>query len=273
MTYIANHITKEDFYNKRFLYHYTNAESLISILHTMSIKTSSFENLNDLNEASIYNFYLGGYKEIFVDRIIKDRCRVFSFTRDSDEPRGFNHPGMWAYYADNNKGACLVFDEKAFRDINANLFQSDKDVWLENVEYNGKFEVDDETIETMDNEQFIRHNYRKLFMTKHPDWAHECEKRLVGLDLPEFIPIGDALKGVILGNKFMESGLIDKLCTEISNRHSCSYKKITPFSFWECSNMLYDYEPYQSSMIVTRIINTIESIGSYSEWLKKEYGR
>lgn len=265
-------LQEEDFQKEHFLYHYTKAESLIKILNTMYIKTSSFEKLNDLNEASIYNFNLIGYQNIFVDQLIKDKCRVFSFTRDTEKVKGFNHPGMWAYYADNNKGACIVIDEEKFRSINSELFMSNKDIWLENVEYTGEFGYED-IEKQLDNKEFIRLYYRKLFMTKHPDWEHECERRLVGINLPEYINIKGALRGVILGKKFIESNQINYLCAEITNPSSQAYKIITPFSFFECCNMLYDYLPYQASMVVNYLVRKAETANDYCEWFEEEYGR
>ena len=89
----------------------------MKILGNMTLKLSSFENLNDLNEKEI-KFVLQDWLALDseIKKFLTKNCRLISFSRNFELSKGHcecgcNHPRMWAQYADNNKGACIVINE------------------------------------------------------------------------------------------------------------------------------------------------------------------
>jgi hypothetical protein len=66
----------------KFLYHFTTAESLMKILENMTLKMSSFENLNDLNEKEVNFIFQDWQKGLQIKKYIAEQCQVISFTQN-----------------------------------------------------------------------------------------------------------------------------------------------------------------------------------------------
>lgn len=99
--------------NNEYLYHFTSSENLIRILETMSLKLSDFKKLNDLNENNIPHYYfINGRGLAQTKNYIKNHCKILCFSQDYLYKhrllRGTNHPRMWAQYAQNSTGACII---------------------------------------------------------------------------------------------------------------------------------------------------------------------
>ena len=167
-----------------------------------------------------------GFANLFVRYMAKSllaEWRVACFTEE------FTNPYLWATYADNNTGACLVFDEKRLRSITvpntvgqleiervAYMKEKPKIDFFANLprltvaEYKRLFDgvAEKPDIEAAKNERIAL--TRENLLTKHIQWAGEKEVRMFSLSpfvqdpasLPsEFTvqyPI-TALKGVIFG--------------------------------------------------------------------------
>lgn len=118
---------KEDFY----LYHYTSFETVLKILFNNNLR---FNNLYNLNDTTEYKPKIVFSKETTEKEQICARCqsinrhiKVCCFTQDNIKikhfpksnnmyftdrtGRGFALPRMWAQYAANNKGVCLIFNK------------------------------------------------------------------------------------------------------------------------------------------------------------------
>ena len=52
------------------------------------------------------------------EKYIKERCHLLCFSQNYDicgfGHEGTNHPAMWAHYAENSNGVCIVIDKEAF---------------------------------------------------------------------------------------------------------------------------------------------------------------
>lgn len=86
----------------------------------MTLLPSSFGNLNDMNEGNVNNMNMNNNFLVMynAEKYIKDRCRILSFSQNYDiggfGQEGTNHPAMWAHYAENSNGVCIVLDKDAF---------------------------------------------------------------------------------------------------------------------------------------------------------------
>jgi len=243
-------IQKRDEGCKKLIYHYTNVDSFFHILNSMSLKISDFAKSDDLNEANIANVDRIGDVQtlISLEKYIKERCSYLSFVQDGDiglgELEGTNHPRMWSQYAQRGYGVCLALDEKSFFNINAEKLNS-KYYKFEPVFYehkNGASVTIEVPYAEGREECLIKQYYQELFFKKHIDWKEENEKRLFGIDLPEFLSIYGALEFVCLGPKFLnDETLISKLLDYLTNTNSPFYGYLVPHSFAGITPYDYGY--------------------------------
>lgn len=229
-----------------FLYHFTPATSLMLILQEMKLKVSDFSHLNDLNETDICcESNDGGWNEVKIKQYIIDHCGLISFTQNyyEGEPRpsnvqtGCNHPRMWAQYAANNTGACVVINEQKFIKDNEAILKN-RFYLFENVEYNR--DLYDTNIQTSsDPEEFIKKNYQHIFFKKHIDWEREHERRFFGIDLPPYLSILNSVEFICLGQKFIDNKeYMRNLIETLISPTSVCFDKITPNDFCLQTNQI-----------------------------------
>lgn len=206
------------------LYHFTSAESVIKIIDSMKLKFSSFENLNDLNEQEV-NFQIADFVlDVKLRDFIIKECRLLSFSRDVVKSHkisewGFDHPRMWAQYADNHSGACVVLNERKVLQKNKHLLSSNYSK-IENVVYHNWI-ISDKTEDLQDAREILKKRYRDLFFKKHKDWKHEGERRLLLIGDADFLDIAGCIEYICLGSRFSDENyrkLIDVLDSHTRNR-------------------------------------------------------
>ena len=221
------------------LFHYTNLESFKKILEDLTLLPSSFKRLNDMNEGNVRNMCLNHNFMVMykADKYIKEKCRIISFSQNYEinglGHEGTNHPAMWAHYADNSNGVCIVIDKETFiaknKDIFENYFYK-----FEDVEYNLFNTPNDGKIDFEANaeQEFIIKNWKSLFFLKHKDWENEDEHRLFIMDYNGKLSIDGCIKYIVLGRKlFLDKVKIKELLDIIVNPSSICYQKFTPRSF------------------------------------------
>lgn len=217
----------------KFLYHFTSADSLMKILENMTLKLSSFENLNDLNEKEV-NF--GSYdwnNMLKLKKYIVDHCQLISFSQNFQNKDQFcqcgcNHPRMWAQYADNNKGACVVINEERFMEENEAILRDIFSI-IENVSY-FPFINTEEIKESANPELFLKENYMKLFFRKNDDWQQEDEKRLFCISGPDYLSIDNCIEFICLGKHFSKKDY-DNLSDVIIDSMERKHTKLLPHDF------------------------------------------
>jgi len=216
-----------------FLYHFTNAESLMRIIESMTLKMSSFENLNDLNEKEV-NFILKDWqKGLEIQEYISANCQLISFSQnfkknDAVCECGCNHPRMWAQYADNNKGACIVINEKKFIERNKSILNNI--FWkINNVKYE-PYIYNLELFDSSNPKNFIVKNYKRIFFNKHNDWKQEDERRLFCIGGHNFLSIDNCIEFICLGNKF-ESKYYNQLSDILITSVEKKFSKLKPHDF------------------------------------------
>lgn len=265
------------------LFHYTNLESFKKILEDLTLLPSSFERLNDMNEGNVHNMNLSQNFMVMynTDKYIKEKCRIICFSQNYDikgfGQEGTNHPAMWAHYADNSNGVCIVIDKEAFISKNKDIFENHF-YKFENVEYNFFNTPDDEKIdfEAETEQDFIKKNWKPLFFLKHKDWENEDEHRLFIMGYDGKLSIDGCIKYIVLGRKlFLDNIRIKDLLDIIVNPSSICYHKFTPHSF---ATMCYNSHGYDTMDIASKILSVVMSNISeppyldYVEWLNTEQG-
>ncbi len=265
------------------LFHYTSLESFKKILEDLTLLPSSFERLNDMNEGNVHNMNLSQNFMVMynTDKYIKEKCRIICFSQNYDikgfGQEGTNHPAMWAHYADNSNGVCIVIDKEAFISKNKDIFENHF-YKFEDVEYNLFNTPDDEKIdfEAETEQEFIKKNWKPLFFLKHKDWENEDEHRLFIMDYDGKLSIDGCIKYIVLGRKlFLDNIRIKELLDIIVNPSSICYHKFTPHSF---ATMCYNSHGYDTMDIASKILSIVKSnisdpiYKNYVEWLNTEQG-
>jgi len=217
-----------------FLYYYTSDSTFFKMLDNLRIKTSKFNEVNDLDEA---NFdYLGGYwiKNPQIREYINNKCRFISFVHD--EPliegliEGTSHPRMWAQYANNNKGVCLILNRERVLSVCKKQYGDDAFI-IGDINYTySKLPPKDFEKEIADDckklevEDIIRKYYEGLLLTKHADWEQEFETRLLLFGEIDWFPIEGCIEGICLGRKFVEDITSIARLIEIISSENFNYK-------------------------------------------------
>jgi hypothetical protein len=204
-----------------FLFHFTKFESFLKILETMTLRSSPLCKMNDLNEADLSG--IDWSKEFLVmynaQKYIRTQCSVISFSQNYEVEsicrEGANNPAMWAYYAENSDGVCIVLDRDALIENNRDSL---KDVFyvLEDVEYtcdhNPHMEVLPGDYSTASD--LVHKNYKEIFFKKDIVWKNEGEVRFL-VESPEFyLDIKDAIKYIVLGKRLIDNR--ENMCQMLS---------------------------------------------------------
>lgn len=229
----------------KYVYHYTRWERLLDIMET-GLRLGPLAQMNDPRESKdwLLNLLIQGptlpdetemiaQEEI---RSYKRKIRVAAFcldqpfgNMDNQGRRGYARPRMWAQYAENHRGVCIVLDRagldqaicQRYPERNASWVRSGRieyietaqeDVISRSVELNSA----DQARESVQ-EHFHRYAER-LFFVKHVDWRDENEYRWVyhdadqsqtgedGLKAP-FVDIKTHVVAIVLGADYADAHL------------------------------------------------------------------
>lgn len=237
------------------LFHYTKFESFLKILETMTLRSSPLCKMNDLNEADLSGIDWSRHFLFINDaqNYIRTQCSVISFTQNYEIGsvcrEGANHPAMWAHYADNSEGVCIVLHKDAIIENNSDRL---KEVFykLEKVDYtcNHAPEIDIIPEDYSNASDIVRKHYKELFFKKDVDWEKEDEVRFL-VESPEFyLNIKDSIMYIVLGKRLIENKEnMSKLLSLIASPTSKCYKYFSPNSFVTISKSQGGYSVYTAS--------------------------
>ncbi|MBE9609730.1 DUF2971 domain-containing protein [Chitinilyticum piscinae] len=216
----------DDFQGEGFVSHFTSMNSLIEfIIPDCRIRFSPLYKLNDPKESkgeSSMMLYSGvpgdpwrlpdNYDGLYIEheRAKRSGIKVACFSIGVDGASCWRKPRMWAQYAGNSRGACLIFDKKKLVDVARKI---EGFVGAEQVYYN------DSTAEGLcsftniscpqgdfDLYEYVFNKLRdggdRFLFCKHFDWASESEFRVVvyqKTDDYSYLNICDSLVAVVLG--------------------------------------------------------------------------
>lgn len=246
------------FYNyesdKKYLYHYTSSTTLVKhILPTGMIRFSPLSKTNDPRESKDWTFGFGvnhnssafnkldGKDFILLENratfIAKGTCKLLCLTMDElgchipdidvIYKRGYCRPRMWAHYAENHNGICLIFDKIRLNEVIENSKRNESVLYTGEVKYNNRSQAPslynnpfiinyDEVLEfgmEIAVHRHIAYYHKELFFEKSVDWKEEREYRWVIREIDAadfFVEIKDSLKGIILGPNFSDK-LFEKI--------------------------------------------------------------
>lgn len=230
-----------------YVAHYTQCKTAVDlILKNRHIRLGPLTATNDPRETKTWRFAVGtsGHYEISpsskeldalskrnpdFDRILKHGCKIFCVSQDAENAfkqdisnRSYGKPRMWAQYAGNHTGVCLLFDKLILHKTLESTF-GQQNIWCDPVQYGDfhdvgvpgwmehmdAFQLSADDIGTYGLETVLRKHrekhYRVFFFRKNKDLEQESEYRWIirgNTNDPEFIPIEDVLRAILLGIDF-----------------------------------------------------------------------
>ena len=225
----------------QYIYHYTKAETVIEyILKNKNLRLSKFNTTNDPKESKDWFFIPGTnenrdlekYSPEYLSKImnpgLKENTNLLCFTKDKIlsgnhieeiHLRGFCRPRMWAQYAENHRGACLIFDFKLFDKEFHEQFK-EKTYTCDNIKYLDRKLVDVSmdkafvvNIDHLERRGIYEYTFdhlmkfkNRLFFEKASDWSNEDEYRFVVFDCDKqlYINYKNSLKGIVFGENCSE---------------------------------------------------------------------
>lgn len=263
--------------NDGALFHYTKFESFLKIIETMTLRSSALCKMNDLNEANLdsLDWNADFMMMIKAEKYVKEQCSVISFTKNYMTgpicEEGSNHPALWAHYAENSNGICVVLDKELLLEINkkplSKMFYK-----FEPVDYNIHCAPEEEIMQRSYSNvsDFVRRNYRELFFKKHTDWAYEGEERFF-VEAPEvYLNIKGAIKHIILGGRVKNNEVqMRQIIEQMITPGSLSYRYFNLHSFAEMLPTINGYLTVDASPIFYMQLQKMAKTSSLAiDWLK-----
>ena len=206
-------------------------------------------------------------------KLAQQSVRVLAFSTDievSDSAinpesvnlRGFAHPAMWWHYGQRHAGVCLVLDRNLFssaveqwaqreenRAVRDGIFHGAvtyKERWWPELPIKGTSHVFDDGGRDLRMETFshLRRFWRELFLEKSTCWSYEYEYRWLFMSHgsePFYIPIGDALVGIVIGEDFgknLATGEVDSTAFQTLDL-ACRRWNISAKQVWWSNGVTY----------------------------------
>jgi len=195
--------------------------------------------LNDPMEANSVSYSLGvageghhkqaGKTHPIIEEI-QEEYRILSFTTKPDSSL------MWAHYANDYQGCCLIFSTKnAFNSVEPTIYSINS----------FHFEAQSATREE------LYQPVHDSFLFKNTEWAYENEWRLIQRSEQEKISFGDDLLGVIVGKNVKKKyrkkiiQICDKKMLPCFSTYIMNGKNCIQFIPIEKDNEKYIYTPYE----------------------------
>lgn len=265
------------------LFHYTKFESLLKILETMTLRSSPLCKMNDLNEANINSLdWNQDFMLMFkAEKYVKEQCSIISFSKNYLTgpicQEGSNHPAMWAHYAEDSKGVCIVLDKDTLLENNnkqlAKLFYKIEPVsyTLHNAPKHG---IEYETYTNISD--FVRKNYKELFYKKHVDWSYEDEIRFFVESSEIYLNIKGAIKYIVLGGRLrFDETQIERLIEQMVTPGKKAYRYFNMHSFAEMMPTINGYLTVDGAPTIYRQLQKMEKKSplakEYLKWHNSNY--
>lgn len=225
-----------------YLYHYTSSEKALDyIFKSKLLRFGEYTKTNDPKETKTWQFDLGSTENrdfskhrmeelsSWLTRELKGRARLICLSMDK-EPitgihlddifnRGYCKPRMWAQYAKNHTGLCLVFDRKRLTKLihkqvgsSCRLYSGPvkyvdrgiaRDLWRD-TQYTINIDILEDEGRAIYAARHLESYWEKLYFEKMTDWKDECEWRFVAFansDSDLYVAYTGALDGIVFGDE------------------------------------------------------------------------
>lgn len=261
------------------LFHYTKFDKLLAILESMTLRSAPLALMNDLNEGRVNELDWGGDadKMLEVEHYIQNKCSIICFAKNyqvnSNCEEGSNHPAMWAHYADDSSGACIVLDKETLLEINKdklkNVFYKFDSVSYEIISAPDVEDVDAQ--EDLSISAFVQKNYHELFFKKHTDWSYETEERFL-VESPQIeLNIRGAIKYIVLGGRLKrDRQKMRELVSRLITPGTSIYKYLKPRSFAQISTSISGYFTESAESGIADLIYSVSQeptlVREYLDW-------
>jgi hypothetical protein len=197
---------------RRYVYHYTRWERLLDIMQA-GFRLGALTAMNDPRESKDWNLPTATQEpgpmvdQGAVNRTVasyRRKIRLGAFcidqpygAADNQGRRGYARPRMWAQYAENHKGVCVVMSRAGLNEAIRARYPDHDGSWVHDgsVKYVETAQEDPSTRfvnflgQANDIELTVRDYFYELresmFFVKHADWRDENEYRWVYYDADE----------------------------------------------------------------------------------------
>jgi len=236
-------ISNED--KGKYVYHYTSMNTALKyIFPSKELRCGSVKNFNDPQEKYVrrlsarimhdvdkdpYFDYNWDNITNDVSEIIVNLMKIISFAQDGEKTSvdtnswcGALKPRMWAQYADNNKGVCLILNKEKlimnmknnfapfllFGDVNYSCSIADVRSIVDNMYVESEKICKYNICKTKYAMDMIINRGKILFFNKNMDWKDENEFRFIIVsqeNKDKYFNIDGILEGVIVGTDALMS--------------------------------------------------------------------
>jgi len=206
----------------------------------VNLTVASFPSLGDKNADGYYILLSNEFQ-----RIQKEEWKVLCMTMHSSKKKnqnevaskfryGWNRPAMWAHYAENHSGVCIIFDgNKLYKNIKSKL--SEHKLFPKKVSYKkpstqtkyyddfqkiikDQPEIDDLRAQIRKHLEEKRNEY---FFSKFSTWKDESEYRFLAHSTctdDEFVNIHGTIKSILVGSNFPNAYIpsIEKIAIKLN---------------------------------------------------------
>jgi Protein of unknown function (DUF2971) len=229
----------------KYVYHYTKWERLLDIAET-GLRLGQLSQMNDPRESKdwLLDLIISGptlpdktamaaQEEV---RNYRRRIRVAAFcldqpygNMDNQGRRGYARPRMWAQYADNHRGVCIILDRAGLDNAVRQRYPEQNASWVRGGEIRyvetAREDIISESVELSSADEaresvqkHFRRYAERLFFTKHIDWRDENEYRWVYYDADQsqtgedgmkapFVDIKPHVVAMVLGADYADAHL------------------------------------------------------------------
>lgn len=221
-------------------FRYMTSDGLVATINTRQLRMNAWSRMNDPRETMVWRptgiAAAGSYTDTEMNKRIDDVLRrsacLLAMTADREPTsgahpaslfhRGWGRAPLWAHYADNHRGVCLLLDATAvYQALDELPIMKDGRYFFQGrIKYvdkpiprpdltGGPFTDQTSLAEAIAEFLDTRYRISGLHMTKNTDWAYATEVRLAvinlyldehELDAPVHLPLAGCLKAVIFGN-------------------------------------------------------------------------
>lgn len=244
-------------YDDNVVYHFTSLKTAVKhILVDQQLRLSPYIKTNDPKESKApvipwkpsKDFKGSLEKSKIVRSMIEIYTKVICFSQDRLTSKGkiikgYNLPTMWAHYADNHCGICLVFKkDELIKNISKTVpsqnlvcakvrYSNDLNRYLRNFR---KFTLEDFLYSTKEK---VFNDYsgkifkliKSFFLQKRMDWSIECEYRFIINEFKEgykYFNYGCSLAEIILGSHVNTNSTLYREIIEYAKTNNLKISRI-----------------------------------------------